>query len=87
MVLESENNMKSRSLRVKHNPLIAFNESKSKLGKLPQLVTRPGTAERFPLSSRMQTPAAPAAPAPRTASSSSSSFCDPDSNPNTDPKP
>ena len=38
MVIESENKMKSRSLRVKHNPLIAFNESKSKLGKLPQLV-------------------------------------------------
>ena len=38
MVIETENNMKSRSLRVKHNPLIAFNESKSKLGKLPQLV-------------------------------------------------
>ena len=36
MVIESENKMKS--LRVKHNPLIAFNESKSKLGKLPQLV-------------------------------------------------
>ena len=38
MVIESESKMKSRSLRVKHNPLIAFNESKSKLGKLPQLV-------------------------------------------------